>query len=122
VVVQDVNPGNDASTDMAIALARTIANAGNTDWLDYAIVDCDDGLAIFHGEPDAPSFAPHNKRGWHFASALCGYGGEGPGGSATILELFGFGDREDILEQICRGGDYAHFHFRKGEGLVRTTR
>jgi hypothetical protein len=122
VVVQDVNPGNDYYTQMAVDLARTIADTGNADWLDYAIVDRNDGLAIFRGEPDAPSFAPTNKRGWHFASALCGYGGEGPGGSATILELFGFGDSEGILEQISRGGDYAHFHFRKGEGLVRTTR
>ena len=47
----------------------------------------------------------------HFKTPLCGYSGTGPQTTATILELFGFGGRAEILKRISTGGDSASFRF-----------
>lgn len=115
--IHDVNRGNDVSSYEALDIAKAIAKH-RSEGLTTAIVHREDGLAIFRGEPDAPSFSPGNNRGVHFVSALCGYEGTGPGVAAEILELFGFGDQKVIFEQISSGGNGANFYFLKGVGLV----
>lgn len=121
ITIQDVHPGNDMSTDMAISVAEAIARVFRGEYYTDAIVDREDGLVVFGGYVDAPSFHKRNKRGWHFASALCGYGGAGSHATATILELFGFGHHDSIFRQIQHGGDHVQYHFRKGAGLVGVT-
>lgn len=67
-----------------------------------ATVDRFDGLVLVG--PDG---------NWHFATALCGYGGSGPMATAEILELFGFGEKDYIFQTIATGGDNATFSFSK---------
>ncbi len=50
---------------------------------------------------------------WHFRCALCGYEGTGVHATATILEMFGFGERRALFLAINTGGDTASFSFSR---------
>lgn len=115
--IHGVELGTDTYTDMALAHAREFQSRfGNvTD----AIVDRFDGLVVYY---DTMRVAAGQVRGCHFVTAICGYSGSGPITASMILELFGFGDQRELLEQICHGGNDAQFHFRKGVGLVSSGR
>jgi len=94
----NVTPVSDKSTGEAIAQAKTIIAKGGT--FSEAVVDRFDGLVVV-GQGTT----------WHFNTAICGYVGEGPTTTATILELFGFGKKAKILERINTGDNRATYTF-----------
>lgn len=114
VIVYGVNPGNDNSSHEALDSARAICK-WRSEYLDYAIVDRNDGLVICRREAlrlsDDGVHAYGN--GVHFRNASAGYPGTGVSVSARILDAFGFGDYRVIFEQIRHGDEGAHFHFEK---------
>lgn len=57
---------------------------------DQAVVDRNKGLTLF--SENLSGFAT----ALHFSNALCGYCGEGPGATVTILVEAGFGPREHL--------------------------
>jgi len=48
---------------------------------------------------------------WHFVWAACGFNGAGTIATAEILEMFGFGEKKAILQNITVGGDQAYYPF-----------
>jgi hypothetical protein len=90
----------DKSTDEAIEQAKIIAAKGDT--FSEAVVDRFDGLVVVGREAS-----------WHFVSPICGYSGSGPMATATILELFGFGKKAKIFEEINTGDNHASYTFTK---------
>ena len=94
----NVTPVYDESTGEAIAQAKTIAAKGDT--FSEAVVDRFDGLVVVG-----------RATTWHFNTAICGYVGDGPTTAATILELFGFGKKSEILERINTGDNRATHTF-----------
>ena len=90
----------DKSTYGAVASAKILLSQRKT--FSSATVDRFDGLVL--AGPDG---------NWHFATAICGYSGNGPVATAVILELFGFGKKDDVLRTISSGGDSATFSFSK---------
>jgi len=113
ITYEDVKPLDDTSTDEALRFAREIAGSIDMDIVTDAIIDGRDGLVVLYGDRVDPTPDFHELRGWHFSSPLCGYGGAGPNASAIILELFGFGNRSEIFQQINHGGEDSNWHFRK---------
>jgi hypothetical protein len=51
----------------------------------------------------------NEREGLRFACAVAGYEGTGPHIASEILELFGFGDRQEIFAKISVGGDGAYY-------------
>lgn len=90
----------DKSSYAAVASAKELLVQRKS--FSSATVDRFDGLVLVG--PDG---------NWHFATALCGYRGSGPMATAEILELFGFGKKDDILWLITNGDDHATFSFSK---------
>jgi hypothetical protein len=106
-----VNKGFDTTTDLALDIAKVSLRWFNH--FDAAIVDRFDGLTIFNREHASDPYLEGSVNGLNFRTALCGYGGTGVVTSAVILELFGFGDRMQILHEISVGGDTAHYEFTR---------
>ena len=88
----------DLSTSQAIAKAEELR--AQKKYFTDAYVDRTDGLVLIGREGN-----------WHFASANCGYDGWGTKTSAEILEMFGFGEKEALLQKIAVGGDHANYAF-----------
>ena len=106
-----VNKGFDTTTDLALDIAKlSLRWFGH---LDTAIVDRFDGLALFSREYASDSRLEDSVNGIHFRSALCGYGGTGVMTAAMILELFGFGEYDEILRPIEVGGNTARYEFTR---------
>ncbi len=55
----------------------------------------------------------NEREGLRFACAVAGYEGTGPHIASEILELFGFGDRQEIFANISVGGDGARYAFNR---------
>ncbi len=79
-----------------------------------AEVDRFDGLILYWmDEVDFELGTGLEPRGWHFVTPICGYTGSGPMAAAEILEMFGFGPKDEMLEQINFGDNQAYFTFSK---------
>ncbi len=93
-VTLEATPVNDTYTDQAIEHARGLLAEGID--FDKALVDRFDGLVLTgrHGS-------------WHFQTPLCGYEGTGPHTTATILAMFNFGSKSELLSKVNYGDDKA---------------
>jgi len=91
---------DDLSTDQALEHAGLLYDQGVR--FDQAHVDRFDGLVLIGRTPE---------KSFHYRTPLCGYNGTGPMTTAIILELFGFGDRSEILNRISTGDDRAKASF-----------
>ena len=96
----NVTPVSDKSTGEAIVQAKAIAADGGT--FSEAVVDRFDGLVIVGRDAS-----------WHFNTPICGYSGTGPMTTAIILELFGFGNKAKIFDEINTGDNHATYTFNK---------
>ena len=101
---EDVYRPADEGTDEALETARALAVTYKHKVLN-ATVDRRDGLLLV--------FSSSRPSGWHFQSPLCGYEGSGPQAAAQILEMFGFGNAEDILAEIKHGDNSACYTFER---------
>lgn len=95
-VTIDAIKANDHDTIEAVAYARRLHDEGAT--FDLALIDRFDGLLLVGASGN-----------YHFTTPICGYMGNGPTASARILELFEFGSKDTILEEICHGDNDAKF-------------
>lgn len=103
-----VDLGADCSSEEAEYLAMELyANIGAKSCF-KALVDRHDGLLLLY--TDGPT---RRMDGRHFRTAIAGYVGRGPQASAFILNLFGFGARDEIFEKISRGENDAFYVFVK---------
>ena len=78
-----------------------------------AEIDRRDGMIIYWMSEIDFELSDRSLRGWHFVTPTCGYTGSGPMTAATILEMFGFGPKDEMLEQINFGDNQAYFTFSK---------
>lgn len=120
--IDGVSYGDDTVSEQAVRRARDIVETGGALSITEAVVDRHGGLAVYGDAPAKPASGPEQVRGWHFASAVCGFEGTGTHATAEILELFGFGKRRNLQIVLAHGGGDAYFKFRKGVGLVKTGR
>lgn len=111
--VAGVLQGEDKWTGEALKIARSLKEQ-HGDHVYRAEVDRFDGLIIYwRSRAEFELGSPSEARGHHFVTPICGYTGSGPIATAQILEIFGFGTKDDLLEQINFGGDHAYFTFSK---------
>lgn len=101
-VFSNIEEVGDTYTGEAIAVARELAGRYR-DLITVAHVDRFDGLVVL-----GPT-----SYGWRFTTPICGYGGTGPMASAEILEIFGFGPKEELFRELNHGGDKAKASFSK---------
>lgn len=99
----NVEEVGDTYTGEAIVMAGALAALHGHD-VTTAHVDRFDGLVLL---------CDRLGLGWRFATPLCGYGGTGPHATAEILEIFGFGNRKKLFEQLNHGGDRGKASFYK---------
>lgn len=92
-IYDTIRPPSDGSTMEAIERARTLAPIYQS-VVYQAKVDRFDGLLLLFGGTEAG--------GWHFQTPLSGYEGDGPQAAAEILEIFGFGPADELLEITSR--------------------
>lgn len=111
--VVGVLQGEDTYTGDAIRIATSVHERyGNRVY--RAEIDRRDGLILYWmSELDFEAGDGSEPRGWHFVTPICGYTGSGPIASAEILEMFGFGHKEELLQQINFGEHLAYFTFLK---------
>jgi len=103
----EILEGSDRSGEEAESFARELYDKiGSNDCSD-AIVDRIDGLVLIFRLPGG-GVSTH-----HFRSATAGFLGGGSITAARILELFGFGAKADLLDQVATGGETAQFVFKK---------
>jgi hypothetical protein len=106
-----VHKGTDTYTGEALAIAREIHEQYGSR-VYRAEIDRFDGLILYW--TDEYDYAGGEEpRGWHFVTPICGYTGSGPIATAEILEMFGFGQKNELLEQINFGDNQAYFTFSK---------
>ena len=111
--VVGVLQGDDKWTGEALEIARSLKEQ-HGDHVYRAEVDRIDGLIIYwQTQADFELNPMGETRGHHFVTPLCGYTGSGPIATAQILEIFGFGNKDDLLKQINFGGENAYFTFSK---------
>lgn len=111
--VVGVRYGTDTYTGEALRFAAGVASRYG-DRVYRAEIDRADGLIIYWmNEADYMASGREEPRGWHFVTPLCGYTGSGPIAAAEILELLGFGQKDELLQQINFGGNHAYFTFSK---------
>ena len=94
----EATPVGDTYTDQAVEKASELLARGVE--FDQALVDRFDGLLLIGA-----------RGSWHFQTPLCGYKGNGPGTTAVILSMFGFGSTEEIMRQIDSGDNEAKAKF-----------
>lgn len=111
-VVPGVMSGYDTYTGEALKIAAEVKERCG-DRVHQAEVDRFDGLILYWMDEAAFEMSAASLRGWHFVTPICGYGGTGPHATAEILEMFGFGRKEELIEQINFGDDHAYFTFSK---------
>lgn len=112
-IVAGILDGIDRSSFEAVHVAESLMEKygplvyrAEVDRFDGLIIYWTDSVAFELGSSDEP-------RGHHFVTAICGYSGSGPIATARILEMFGFGRKDELLEQINFGGDHAYFTFSR---------
>ena len=111
--VVGVLTGTDKYTGDALRIARNLKEQYG-DRVYRAEIDRFDGLIIYwQNEGDFELNPIGDARGHHFVTPICGYMGSGPMASAQILELFGFGSKDEMLKQIHFGDNHAYFTFSK---------
>ena len=112
-MVVGVHKGTDTYTGDALQLAAEVASRYG-DRIYRAEVDRIDGLIVYWmNEFDYCASDGSEPRGWHFVTPICGYTGSGPIATAEILEMFGFGPKNELLQQINFGDNQAYFTFSK---------
>lgn len=105
--------GSDTYTGEAIEIAKVVKEKYG-DRVYRAEIDRFDGLILYWmDELDYEMGSSSEPRGWHFVTPICGYTGSGPTASAEILEMFGFGPKDELLQQINFGDNQAYFTFSK---------
>lgn len=92
----------------AVELLEEMKQTGRNHLITLAAVDRWNGL-VLAVDPQIN----HHPMGWHFQALLAGYQGSGSLDSADVLARSGFGNRDEIYEQIKKGGDRAAYYFSK---------
>lgn len=111
--VVGVHKGTDTYTGEALRFAAGVASRYG-DRVYRAEIDRFDGLVVYWmNEADYKADPGSEPRGWHFVTPICGYTGSGPIAAAEILEMLGFGQKDELLEQINFGDNQAYFTFSK---------
>ena len=98
----DATEVGDLDTQQALAHAASLHEQGVE--FREALVDRFDGLVLVGDEPQSS---------YHYRTPLCGYVGSGPMATTVILEMFGFGTHEEIMNKISTGDDKAYALFRR---------
>lgn len=80
-------------SELDIEMFRAWRTVHNTTWT-RAVVDRSNGLTLLSEEPNGHGTA------LHFSCALCGFRGEGPIATVTILEQAGFGPASYLEMQV----------------------
>lgn len=110
--VVGVLKGQDTYTGEALAIAKEVHDRYGSR-VYRAEIDRFDGLILYWADEYNYEAGSAEPRGWHFVTPICGYTGSGPIATAEILEMFGFGQKNELLEQINFGDNQAYFTFSK---------
>lgn len=110
--VVGVSSGVDTYTGEALEVATEVHERYG-DRVYRAEIDRRDGMIVYWMSETDFELGSSSLRGWHFVTPICGYTGSGPMAAAKILEMFGFGPKDEMLEQINFGDDQAYFTFSK---------